>query len=164
MDLRDRIAAATKDAMKARDAARLSTLRLIGAGIKDRDIAARSEPGAAASGAGAATGGQGVGDDDLIALLSKMVKQRQESARAFEEGGRIELAEREQDEIAVIQSYLPRQLDPEETAAAIDRVIADLGAGSIRDMGRVMAELRARHAGQMDFGAVGPAIKTRLMG
>ena len=162
MDLRDRIAAATKDAMKARDAARLSTLRLIGAGIKDRDIAARSEPGAAA--AGAATGGQGVGDDDLIALLSKMVKQRQESARAFEEGGRIELAEREMAEMKVIQEFLPRQLDPSEVAAAVDKAVADLGAGSVRDMGRVMGELRARHAGQMDFGAVGALVKARLMG
>ena len=162
MDLRDRIAAATKDAMKARDAARLSTLRLIGAGIKDRDIAARSEPGAAA--AGAAPGGQGVGDDDLIALLSKMVKQRQESARAFEEGGRIELAEREMAEMKVIQEFLPRQLDPSEVAAAVDKAVADLGAGSVRDMGRVMGELRARHAGQMDFGAVGALVKSRLMG
>lgn len=153
MELRERIQTATKEAMKARDGQRLSTLRLIGAAIKDREIAKRGEDAA-----GALT------QDDLVALLSRMVKQRQESARAYEEGGRIELAEREQDEIAVIQSYLPRQLDPEETAAAIDRVIADLGAGSIRDMGRVMAELRARHAGQMDFGAVGPAIKTRLMG
>ncbi|AYF00282.1 GatB/YqeY domain-containing protein [Paracoccus yeei] len=154
LGLRERIAADIKDAMKAKDSARLSTLRLISAAIKDREIAARTESGDET----------GLSDADLTAILSKMVKQRQESARAYEEGGRIELAEREQDEIAVIQSYLPRQLDPEETAAAIDRVIADLGAGSIRDMGRVMAELRARHAGQMDFGAVGPAIKTRLMG
>ena len=153
MDLRATLQAATKDAMKAKDSARLSTLRLIGAAIKDREIAARVGDGDGT-----------LSEADLIAILSKMVKQRQESARAYEEGGRIELAEREQDEIAVIQSYLPRQLDPDETAAAIDRVIADLGAGSIRDMGRVMAELRARHAGQMDFGAVGPAIKTRLMG
>lgn len=92
-----------------------------------------------------------------------MVKQRQESAKAYEEGGRLELAEREQDEIKVIQSYLPRQLDAEETRAAIDKAIADLGAESIRDMGRVMAELRTRHAGQMDFGAVGPVVKDRLM-
>ena len=162
MDLRDRIAAATKDAMKARDAARLSTLRLIGAGIKDRDIAARSEPGAAA--AGAATGGQGVGDDDLIALLSKMVKQRQESARAYEEGGRLELAERETQEIAIIQEFLPRQLDQAEVAAVIERVIAELGATGVRDMGRVMGALRERHAGQMDFGAAGALVKSRLMG
>ena len=156
MDVRERIAAATKEAMKSRDAARLSTLRLIGAGIKDREIAARGEPGN--------EGADGLREEDLVALLSKMVKQRQESARAFEEGGRIELAEREQAEITVIQEFLPRQLDDAEVAAALDRVIADLGASSVRDMGRVMGELRARHAGQMDFGAVGALVKSRLMG
>ena len=154
MDLRTRLQTATKEAMKAKDAPRLSTLRLIGAAIKDREIAART----------------GAGDDqplsevDLVAIMSKMVKQRQESAKAYEEGGRLELAEREQDEIRVIQSYLPRQLNADETRAAIASVIAELGAQSIRDMGRVMAELRARHAGQMDFGAVGPVVKAKLMG
>lgn len=151
--LRERILADTKAAMKAREAARLSTLRLISAAIKDREIAARTEGGDEG----------GLTEADLVAILSRMVKQRQESARAYEEGGRLELAEREQDEIAVIQSYLPRQLDEEETRAAIDKAIARLGAESIRDMGRVMAELRARHAGQMDFGAVGPLVKERLM-
>ena len=105
----------------------------------------------------------GLSEADLTAILSKMVKQRQESAKAYEEGGRLELAERELDEIALIQSYLPRQLDEAEVRAAIDKAIADLGAESIRDMGRVMAELRSQYAGQMDFSAVGPAIKERLM-
>ena len=153
MDLRSKLQIATREAMKAKDAPRLSTLRLIGAAIKDREIAARTgegEPGE-------------LGQDDLVAILSKMVKQRQESARAYEEGGRLELAEKELAEIAVIQEYLPRQLDEAEVAAAVDAVIAALGATSIRDMGRVMAELRARHAGQMDFGAVGPMVKSRLM-
>ena len=154
MGLRERISADTKEAMKAKETARLSTLRLISAAIKDREIAARSEGGDEA----------GLSDADLTAILSKMVKQRQESAKAYEEGGRLELAEREQDEIRVIQSYLPRQLTEAETEAAIAGVIADLGANSIRDMGRVMAELRARHAGQMDFGAVGALIKDRLLG
>lgn len=154
LGLRERIAADTKLAMKAKETARLSTLRLISAAIKDREIAARSESGDES----------GLSDADLTAILSKMVKQRQESAKAYEEGGRLELAEREQDEIKVIQAYLPRQLDAVETAAAIDKVIADLGASSIRDMGKVMAELRSRHAGQMDFGAVGPMVKDRLMG
>lgn len=153
MGLRERITADTKEAMKARDTARLSTLRLISAAIKDREIAMRSEGGDET----------GLGDADLTAILSKMVKQRHESARAYEEGGRLELAEREQEEIKVIQSYLPRQLSEEETQAAIDKAIADLGASSIRDMGNVMAELRNRHAGQMDFGAVGPLVKNRLM-
>lgn len=153
MGLRERILADTKEAMKAKESARLSTLRLISAAIKDREIAART-----------AGGDQNLlSEADLTAILSKMVKQRQESARAYEEGGRLELAAREEDEIKVIQSYLPRQLDAAETRAAIDKAIADLGAESIRDMGRVMAELRAQYAGQMDFGAVGPVIKERLM-
>jgi len=154
MGLRERISADTKEAMKARDTARLSTLRLISAAIKDREIALRGELGDES----------GLGDADLTAILSKMVKQRQESAKAYEEGGRLELAEREQDEIKVIQAYLPRQLSAEETQAAIDKAISDLGASSIRDMGAVMAELRSRHAGQMDFAAAGPQVKTRLMG
>ncbi|WP_112874800.1 GatB/YqeY domain-containing protein [Paracoccus endophyticus] len=154
MDLRDRISAATKDAMKARNADRLSTLRLIGAAIKDREIARRGDGHENAA----------LSEDDLMALLARMVKQRQESARAYEEGGRLELAEKEQAEIALIREFLPRQLDSAEVAAAVDRVIADLGATGVRDMGRVMAALRERHAGQMDFGAVGAVVKSRLMG
>ena len=153
MGLRERILADTKEAMKAKETARLSTLRLISAAIKDREIAARTDGGDQ----------DGLSEADLTAILSKMVNQRQESAKAYEEGGRLELAEREEDEIKVIQSYLPRQLDAAETNAAIDKAIADLCAESIRDMGRVMAELRTHYAGQMDFGAVGPVIKQRLM-
>ncbi len=152
MDLRATLQTATKDAMKAKDSARLSTLRLIGAAIKDREIAARVGDGDGT-----------LGDHDLIAILSRMVKQRQESARAYEEGGRLELAQKEEAEIGVIQEFLPRQLTEAETAAAIDTAIAALGADSLRDMGRVMAELRDRHAGQMDFGAVGPMVKARLL-
>lgn len=152
MDLRATLQAATKEAMKAKDSARLSTLRLIGAAIKDREIAARTGDGDGT-----------LGDHDLIAILSKMVKQRQESAKAYEEGGRLELAQKEEAEIAVIQEFLPCQLSEAETAAAIDAAIAALGASGIRDMGRVMAELRDRHAGQMDFGAVGPMVKARLL-
>lgn len=154
MSLRERIQADIKEAMKAKEAARLSTLRLISAAIKDREIAARSERGEDSA----------LTQDDVIALMSKMVKQRQESARAYEEGGRLELAEREEAEIKIIQSYLPRQLTEDEVAAAVEKVIKDLGASSIRDMGRVMADLRAHYAGRMDFGAVGPLIKARLMG
>ncbi|WP_207101186.1 GatB/YqeY domain-containing protein [Paracoccus shandongensis] len=152
MDLRATLQAATKEAMKAKDSARLSTLRLIAAAIKDREIAARTGDGEGT-----------LGDADLIAILSKMVKQRQESARAYEEGGRLELAQKEEAEIGVIQEFLPRQLTEAETSAAIDAAIAALGATGIRDMGRVMAELRDRHAGQMDFGAVGPMVKARLL-
>lgn len=156
MELRERIAEATKQAMKARDQARLSTLRLMGAAIKDREIAARGED--------SARGDDKLTTDELIALLSKMVKQRQESARAYEEGGRLELADREKFEIDIIREFLPRQMDTAEVAAAVDKAVADLGATSVRDMGRVMGELRARHAGQMDFAAVGGVVKSRLMG
>ena len=152
MEIRTRIQEATKDAMRSRDQLRLSTLRLIGAALKDREIAVRGEPGQT-----------GLDEADVVALLSKMVKQRQESAKAYEEGGRLELAQKEEAEIGVIQEFLPRQLDEAETAVAIDAAIASLGAASIRDMGRVMAELRDRHAGQMDFGAVGPMVKARLL-
>jgi uncharacterized protein YqeY len=151
MTMRDRIAAALKDAMKAREAERLSTLRLINAAIKDKDIAVRGE------------GGEGtVGDAEVLAILGRMVKQRQESARAYEEGGRLELAEKELGEIRVIEEFLPRQLAEEEIAAAIDAAIRETGATSIRDMGKVMAALKSRYTGQMDFGAVGPRVKDRL--
>ena len=152
MELRSKLQAATKEAMKARDTARLSTLRLIGAAVKDREIAARG-----GDGDGALTEG------DLILILSRMVKQRQESAKAYEEAGRLELASKEEDEITVIQEFLPRQMTADETRAAIDKAIGDLNAEGIRDMGRVMAALKERHAGQMDFGAVGPAVKDRLL-
>lgn len=154
MELKARINNATKEAMKARDSARLSTLRLIMAAIKDREIALRGETGADAE----------LAEADITAILAKMVKQRRESAQAYEEAGRLELAEDERGEIAIIQSFLPRQLTPDEAAEAVRKVVADLGADSLRDMGRVMGELRARHAGQMDFGAVGAMVKARLMG
>ena len=151
MSLRDRVNAALKQAMKDRAAERLSTLRLFNAAIKDRDIAARGE-------------GQdeGVSEADVLAILGKMVKQRQESARAYDEGGRLDLAERERAEIEIIEEYLPRQLDDGETDAAIDAAIAKTGANSIRDMGRVMAELKANFTGQLDFSSVGPKVKARL--
>lgn len=151
MGMRDRINTALKDAMKAKEMDRLSTLRLINAAIKDRDIAARGEGKE-----------EGVSDDDLLAIMGKMVKQRQESARAYEEGGRLELAEKELSEIGVIEDFLPRQLDADEVAAAIEAAMAEVGAESIRDMGKVMGELKAKYTGQMDFGAVGPAVKAKL--
>ena len=152
MSLRDRVNTALKEAMKEKAADRLSTLRLINAAIKDRDIAARGEGNE-----------DGVSEDVVLAILGKMVKQRQESARAYEEGGRLDLSERERAEIVIIEEFLPRQMDEAETRAAIDKAITDLGAEGIRDMGRVMAALKERHAGQMDFGAVGPAVKDRLL-
>jgi hypothetical protein len=150
-DMKTRVNAALKDAMWARDGVRLSTLRLINAAIKDRDIAARGE---GESG--------GLDDADVLQILSKMVKQRQESIRAYEEGGRLELAEQERAEIAVIEEFLPRQLGPEEVDAAIGQAIDDTGAAGLRDMGKVMSALKSRYTGQMDFGAVGPQVKARL--
>ncbi len=151
MNLRERLQAALKDAMKAREAARLSTLRLVNAAIKDRDIASRGDGG-----------DELVGDSDILSIMGRMVKQRHESARAYEEGGRLELAEKELAEIQVIEEFLPRQLSEPEVEAAIVAAMAGVGAASIRDMGRVMAELKGKYTGQMDFGAVGPRVKERL--
>jgi uncharacterized protein YqeY len=151
MMLRDRLQTALKEAMKAKEADRLSTLRLINAAIKDREIALRGEESAGE-----------VGEADILQIMGKMVKQRQESAKAYEEGGRLELAEKELAEIGVIQEFLPRQLSTDEVAAAIDAAVAETGAASIRDVGNVMAALKARYTGQMDFGAVGALVKARL--
>ncbi len=151
MSLRDQLQTALKEAMKAKQADRLSTLRLINAAIKDRDIANRGE------------GGEGeISEAEILAALGRMVKQRQESARAYEEVGRLELAEKETAEIKVIEEFLPRQLEAAEVEAAIAAAVAEVGATSIRDMGKVMAVLKAKYTGQMDFGAVGPRIKDRL--
>ena len=151
MDLRASIMAATKQAMKDKAANRLSTLRLISAAIKDGDIAARAEGN-----------DEGVGDDELLAILGKMTRQRSESAKTYEEAGRIDLAERELEEIAVIEEFLPRQLDEGEVDAAIDAAIRTVGAASIRDMGKVMGELKGKYTGQMDFGSVGAKVKGKL--
>lgn len=151
MDLRASIMAATKQAMKDKAANRLSTLRLISAAIKDRDIAARAEGN-----------DEGVGDDELLAILGKMTRQRSESAKTYEEAGRIDLAERELEEITVIEEFLPRQLDDDEVDAAIDAAITTVGAASIRDMGKVMGELKGKYTGQMDFSSVGAKVKGKL--
>ena len=151
MELRTRITDALKQAMKDKAAARLSTLRLINAAIKDKDIAARADGG-----------DDGVGDAEVLAILGKMSKQRMESVRAYEEGGRLDLADRERDEIKVIEEFLPRQLTEEESAKAVDDAIAEVGASSIRDMGKVIGLLKAKYTGQMDFGAVGPRVRERL--
>ncbi|TVR46078.1 MAG: GatB/YqeY domain-containing protein [Rhodobacteraceae bacterium] len=151
MTLRDQMTHELKAAMRAKDAERLATLRLINAAIKDREIAARSDAKV-----------QELDDADLIAVLTRMVKQRRDSARAYEEAARLDLAEKELAEIAVIESFLPRQLSQDEMEAAIDAVIARLGATSVRDIGKVMGALKAEYAGQMDFGKAGALIKTRL--
>ncbi|MEN8832499.1 GatB/YqeY domain-containing protein [Pacificibacter sp.] len=151
MDMRTRLSAALKTAMKDKDAPRLSTLRLISAAIKDRDITLRGEGNDA-----------GVSDADVLGILEKMVKQRKESARAFDEGGRLEMAEKERAEILVISDFLPRQLNDEEVSQAIDDAISASGAESIRDMGKVMGALKSKYTGQIDFGAVGPRVKEKL--
>jgi uncharacterized protein YqeY len=151
MEMRERITTGLKTAMKSQDKPRLATLRLIMAAIKDMDIALRGEGNEA-----------GVSDGEVLNILGKMVKQRRESARAYEEGARLELAEKERAEILVIEEFLPRQLDEAETKAAVDAAVAETGASSIRDMGKVMGILKAKYAGQMDFGRVGPQIKDRL--
>jgi hypothetical protein len=148
--MRDKITEDVKAAMKSGDKDRLSTLRLMQAAIKDRDIANRGAGKDAAS------------DDELLQLFTKMVKQREESASVYDKGGRPELAARERAEIAIVQGYMPKQLSDEETAAAIAAVIKDTGASSIRDMGKVMAGLRARYAGQMDFAKASGIIKSML--
>lgn len=152
MNLRDRLSAALKDAMRAKETDRLSTLRLINAAIKDRDIAVRGDGG----------GSNGVGDDEILAILGRMVRQRQESARVYEEGGRLELAEKELNEVKVIEEFLPRRLSDDEVAQAVNEVIAETGATCVRDMGKVMAVLKGRYTGRMDFGAVGPVVRGHL--
>ncbi len=152
MDMRDRVTAALKDAMKSKEADRLSTLRLINAAIKDKDIALR----------GSADEAGGVSNADVLAIMGRMVKQRQESARAYEEGGRLELAEKELSEIKVIEEFLPKPLTEEEAEKAVDDAIAEVGASSIRDMGKVMGVLKGKYTGQMDFGKAGPMVKGRL--
>ena len=152
MDMRSRVMDALKTAMKEKDAERLSTLRLINAAIKDMDIDLRGKGEEDAE----------VTDADVLGILGKMVKQRQESARAYEEGGRLELAEKELSEITVIEEFLPRQLSEKETAQAVEAAIAEVGAESIRDMGKVMGVLKSQYTGQMDFGKVGPMVKTKL--
>jgi len=151
MGLREQINDSLKEAMKAKDQKRVGTLRLINAALKDRDIAARTE-----------TSRELLGDDEILSLLAKMIKQREDSIQAYEAGNRPELAAAERDEIAVIRGFMPRQMSPEEAKAAISKVIADVGAASIKDMGKVMAALKERFAGQMDFGKASGAVKEAL--
>ncbi|MEE2945855.1 MAG: GatB/YqeY domain-containing protein [Pseudomonadota bacterium] len=151
MSLRAKINESLKEAMKSRDKERLSTLRLMNAAIKDMDISLRGEGKE-----------EGASEADVLQILSKMVKQRQESAKTYEEGGRLDLAEGELKEITVIEDFLPRKLSDDEITAAIDAVVAEVDASSIRDMGKVMGGLKAKYTGQMDFGQVGGMVKARL--
>jgi len=153
MGLRERINDSLKEAMKAKDQKRVGTLRLVNAALKDRDIAARTE-----------TSRELLGDDEILSLLAKMIKQREDSITAYEAGNRPELAAAERDEIAVIREFMPKQMSVEESKAAIAKVIGEVGAASIKDMGKVMAALKERFAGQMDFGKASGAVKEALSG
>ena len=153
MSLRAQLNDAMKEAMKAKDAKRLATVRLMLAALKDRDIAARSE-----------TSRELLGDDEILTLLAKMIKQREESATAFDAGNRPEMAAGEREEIAVIRTFMPAQMDDAELKAAVQKTIADVGAASIKDMGKVMAVLKERFAGQMDFSKASAATKDALSG
>ena len=149
--MRDTINEALKTALKAQDKSRVSTLRMVQAAIKDRDIANRG------AGKGAAT------NEEIAQLLAKMVKQREDSAKAFDEGNRPELAAQERAEIAIIRGFMPKQLSDDEVEKAIREAIAATGAAGAKDMGKVMAALREKFAGQMDFGKASGAVK-RLLG
>ncbi|MFM8746357.1 MAG: GatB/YqeY domain-containing protein [Aestuariivirga sp.] len=152
MALRDEISAAVKEAMKSGDKKRLGTLRLMQAAIKDKDINARTDGHDSAL----------TPDAGLQELFAKMVKQRQDSVAAYEQGGRPELAQSEKDEIAVIQSFMPKQLSEDEAKAAVALVIGAVGATSVKDMGKVMAELKLRYAGQLDMARAGGIVKSLL--
>ena len=149
--MQERFTEALKEAVKSQDKIRVSTLRLITAAIKDRDIAARS-----------ADSGDGVTDEQILEILAKMVKQRQEASTTYEEAGRLELAEQERAEIVIIEEFLPKQLSEDEVAAAVSAAIGELGADSLKDMGKVMGCLKGKYAGQMDFGKASALVKEKL--
>ena len=149
--MRDRISQAMKDALKSGNKQRLGTLRLMLAAIKERDIASEMQGG-----------GSALGEAELLQVLQKMIKQRRESAETYAKGGRPELAAQEQAEIAVIEEFLPQQMSENDTRAAVAAVAKELGAGSVKDMGRAMGELKKRYAGQMDFAKASAMLKELL--
>ena len=149
--MRDILDKSLKDAMRARDTQKISTIRLINAAIKDRDIAIRSEDNL-----------EGVSDEEILSILSKMIKQRKESAKQYEEGGRLELAQQEFEEIEIIENFLPRQLDLNEIEQIVKKIILEINANSLRDMGKVMSLLKENYLGKMDFGKAGVVAKELL--
>ena len=150
MTLRTRFTDEMKASMRAGDAPRTSTIRMIMAKLKDTDIAARP------------AGRDPVPDDEVVAMLRSMVKQRHEAAELYAQGHRPELAAKEEAEIKVIEAFLPQQMDEAAMAQAVDRAVADTGATSAKEMGRVMAALRAAHGAALDMGRIGPLVKARL--
>lgn len=151
MSTREKINAAMKDALKNKEMERVAAIRLIVAAMKDKDVASRTDGR-----------NDGIDESALLSLLQSMIKQRSESAKIFRENNRPELAEKEEAEIAVIEGFLPKQLSDDETAKVIEGIIATTGASSIKDMGKVMAELKANYAGQLDMGKAGGVIKQKL--
>ena len=149
--MHERFNEALKVAIKSQDKVRISTLRLINAAIKDRDIADRTDNGDA-----------GVSEDVVLEILAKMIKQRQESLSAYEEAGRLDLADQERSEIVIIQEFMPRQLEDDEIMAAVDAALAEVGAVTLKDMGKVMGLLKQKYTGQMDFGKAGARVKEKL--
>jgi uncharacterized protein len=150
MPLREDINNALKESMKSGEKCRLATMRLINAAIKDRDIEARG------------AGKDPLSDEELLQLFQKMIKQRQESAKIYEDNARPELAAQEREEIAHISGFMPKQMDEAETKTAIESVVKELGAAGLKDMGRVMGELKTRYAGKMDFGKANGVVKAVL--
>ncbi len=150
--MREQFNQALKDAMKSGDKRRVSTIRLVTAALKDRDIEQRG------------LGKDPLSDEEILGLLQKMVKQRQESLSIYEANARPELAEQEREEIAIIMGFMPQQMDEAAVKAAIDAAVTETGAAGMKDMGKVMAALREKYAGRMDFGKASAAIKARLMG
>ena len=151
--MRDRISQAMKEALKSKDQKALATIRLISAALKDRDIAARTQDNA-----------EGISDDEILSLLQTMIKQCTESAKLYVEGNRPELAEAEQQEIAIIQQFLPEQLDEAAIEAAIKTALAETESSSVKDMGKVMNYLKTNFAGQMDFSTASQRVKKALLG
>lgn len=147
--MRTRITDAVKMAMKSGDKARVATLRLVTAAIKDRDLAQ-------------AAGAEPVGEAEIVAVLQKMLKQRRESIDVYRKNGREELAKQEEDEVAIIEEFLPKQMDEAETRAAVTATIKDIGASGLKDMGKAMAALKERYAGTMDFGKASAIVKDAL--
>ena len=147
--MRDRFNAELKTAMKAGDRRRVDTIRMINAALKDKDIEGRGQ-------------GKTVSDDDILSLLQKLVKSRQESLDIYEKAGRTDLATQEREEIAIITSFLPQPLSDAEMEEAIDKTIADTGAGSIKDMGKVLGALKSQYAGRMDFARASAVVKAKL--
>lgn len=149
--LRDQISASTKEAMREKATVRLSTLRLMSAAIKDRDIAAR-----------AADRCGGIDDSEILGILTKMVKQREDAAKTYDDNGRPELAEREREEIEVVRSFMPKPMSDDEIEATVSKIVETSGATCLKDMGKIMGQLKSGYAGRIDMGKAGAVVKRHL--